>query len=349
MGIFNEKIVNLKLSIVKLIFTLTLLLGVVSIQAKNILYSDPNIQWLGRWNENTGLGKWSGWGGSQVVFVVHGTSTVVVNADVVDPDDSNFCILSVVIDNSPLNSNVYYFTELSETFSGSKSVTITLPDTTSHTIIMHTEGYNEALFSGIEKTTIKSFDIDSTGAIETWRQGLKRLQTVGDSWMAAECDYPRLMDRTKWVLYPVATGGLKASDMDKQYNFNYSGSLVKDPAMDDIIVSFGVNDFNSGVTSADFEKSLESVVDKIQMNQPNSPVFLIQAPKNIVTGKDFGKYGDAMQNIAKRHQKVYYISTRSLETSIGWQPDGSHLAEASKKILADFIDSAIAQYQLSTK
>ncbi len=333
----------------KIIFMLTFLLGVISIQAKNILYSDPNIQWLGRWNENKGVGKWSGWGGSQVVFVVHGTSTVVVNADVIDPDGSNFCILSVVVDNSPMNSDVYYFTELSEIFTGKRSVTITLPDTTSHSIIMHAEGFNQALFSGIQKTTIKSFDIDSTGTIETWRQGIKRLQTVGDSWMAAECDYPRLMDRTKWVLYPVATGGLKASDMDKQYNFNYSGLLATDPAMDVIIVSFGVNDFNSGVTNSDFEKSLQSVVDQIQMNQPNSPVFLIQAPKNIVTGKDFGKYGINMQNIAKRHQMVYYISTSSLETSIGWQPDGSHLDEASKKIIADFIDSAISQYQLPAK
>jgi hypothetical protein len=281
--------------------------------------------------------------------MVHGTATVVVNADVVDPDGSNFCILSVVVDNSPTNSDVYYFTELSETFTGSRSVTITLPDTTSHTIIMHTEGYNEALFSGIEKTTITSFDIDSTGVIETWRQGLKRLMTVGDSWMAAECDYPRLMERTKWVLYPVATGGLKASDMDKQYNFNYSGSLAIDPAMDDIIVSFGVNDFNAGVTNADFEKSLESVVDKIQISQPGIPVFLIQAPKNIETGKDYGTYGDNMQNIAKRHQKVYYVSTSSLDTTIGWQPDGSHLDKASKKMLADLIDSAIAQYHLHTK
>ena len=56
-----------------------------------------------------------------------------------------------------------------------------------------------------------------------------------------------------------------------------------------------------------------------------------------------------MQNIAKRHQKVYYISTSSLDSRIGWQPDGSHLDNASKKIIADFIDSAIAQYHLHTK
>lgn len=147
----------------KILFVLIFLLGVFSTQAKNILYSDPNSQWLGRWNENAGLGKWSGWGGSQVVFVVHGTATVVVNADVDDPDGSNFCSLSVVIDNRPMNSDVYYFTELSETYTWSRSVTITLPDTASNTILMHAEGYNEALFSGIEKTTIKSFDIDSTG------------------------------------------------------------------------------------------------------------------------------------------------------------------------------------------
>ena len=333
----------------KIIFILSFLFVVTSVQAKNILYSNPNIQWLGRWNENPGIGKWSGWGGSQIVFKVHGTSSVVVNADVVDPDNSNFCLLTVVIDNSTANSTVYYLTTLAETFTGSRSVTIILPDTTLRTIIMHTDSYNAALFGATEKTTIKSFNIDSTGVFVHWTQGSKKLQTVGDSWMAANCDYPRFMDRTKWVLYPVATGGLKASDMDTQYNYKYSGALASDPVMDAIIVAFGVNDFNSGVANADFEISLKSVVDKIQIKQPNTLIYLIQAPKNLGTGKDFGKYGDNMQNIANQYQNVHYISTRVLEPRIGWQADGSHLDAASKKIVANYIDSTITRYESSAQ
>ena len=129
----------------------------------------------------------------------------------------------------------------------------------------------------------------------------------------------------------------------------YSGALASDPAMDAIIVAFGVNDFNSGVTNADFEISLKSLVDKIQIKQPNTPIYLIQAPKNLGTGKDFGKYGDNMQHIANQCQNVYHISTRVLETSIGWQPDGSHLDTASKKILANYIDSSITRYESTAK
>jgi hypothetical protein len=316
-------------------------------QAKNILYSNSNIQWLGRWNETNGIGKWSGWSGSQIVFKVHGTTSIVVNCAVIDPDNQNFCNITFVIDNSPANSKDIQLTTLAETYTGDRSGTIALPDTNIHTIMLRANGLNPALWGAEEKIIIKSFDIDEKGSIALWIQGRKKLQTIGDSWMAADVDWPRQMNRTKWQLYPVATDGLRASNMNEQYNFNYSGSSSDDPAMDDIIVEFGVNDYNAGVTIDSFQKDLNSLVNKIRLKQPKATIYLICPPNNLKLGKYFGKYSNNIQKIANQYKNVYYVSTLNLEPKIEWQADGCHLELTSKIAMANFIDSAITSNELS--
>lgn|GEM_PF-4206581 len=323
--------------------------GIIDANAKIVDYLDPNIQWLGRWNEETGVGRWSGWTGSQIVFKVHGSMQIKVNAGVIDPDTSNSCFITVKVDNSSTQYTSHFFTSQKEVFSGNRTVIIPLGDTLAHTIIIHTVGSNHTVFRGLQKTIIKSFEVDDTGDICFWDQGEKMLQVVGDSWMATENDYPRFLDREKWCLYPISAGGLRVIDMESQYDFNYENSFSDDPQMSAILVSFGVNDLFGNISATSYEEYLYYLLRKIRAKQPLIPIYLVQVPENYPAGMDFGVYGKAMEDLARIYENVFYISTRSIEKSLTWKTDNKHLSNSSKLTFASFIDEEISYLETNGK
>lgn len=312
------------------------------VEPKIVAYNDAAIQYLGRWID-TGSGRWSGWGCGQVVFKVSGTSYLTVVADTLDPDTTALEICAVDIDNAAASSTNYFWSTAAQITNGLKSITITLPDKNEHTVILKTNGFLAYIFNQTSKATIRQFVIESGGSITTWTQGATRIQCVGDSWMGASEDWPRLMSTANYVLYPIATGGMTCADMNARYDFDYDGvTNTTDSTADAVIVSYGVNDFNSGISNASFEVSMSALVDKIRAKQALAPIYLIRCVSNTVTGNDFGKYGVNMANVAAAKSNVQYINTSSLDASMTWMADNYHLSASSKQALADFVNVEIS-------
>lgn len=302
-------------------------------------YNDSFIQYLGRWIDASG--KWTGWASPQMVFKTINTNYIIFHTDVVDPNASALSLLTSAIDNQVSPRTQWYLSTAQQIYSGLKDIMIMLPDTKEHTIIISTNGLNADIFNQVSKTTIKSISIGSGGSISSWAQGTNILQCVGDSWMGAENDWPRFMDRTRWVLYPIATGGMTCSAMDTQYNFDYAGQLnTSDPTANTVICSFGVNDYNAGVSQASFETSMNSLFDKIRVKQPSAKIVLIQVPDNVGAGKTYGQYGVNMQNVVNSKTNAQYLSTDSIKNSLTWR-DANHLDGNGSNMLAQYVNSNI--------
>lgn len=314
--------------------------GGATVGLESYSYDDANIQYLGRWID-TGSGIWNGWAGPQIVFTTSGTNYVIVHTSIIIPTSAQIELIASAIDNNSNPSTNWFLVPSGTVYTGLAERIIMLPDTGTHDIILHTNGFNADIFNQVSKATVLGFSVAPGATISSWAQGTEVLQCVGDSWMGAENDWPRLMDRSRWKLFPIATGGMKASDMDAQYNFNYAGNpATTDLVADAVIVSFGVNDYNAGVTLSAFETSLLSVVDKIRILQPSAPIYLVSIPDNIAASKPYGQYGPNMANIAQARPNVFYIDTSSLAATITWR-DANHLDGPGKQMLASFTDTQI--------
>lgn len=300
----------------------------------SISYSDSRIAKVGRW-QDTGSGIWSGWSGSQLKFKVSGTTSITINASV-SCSSGKLCLCECVIDNAPQDSLFQYFAN-NENFSSSRSVSFSLPDAGEHDIIIKTNGYNSDIFNGLSRTTVTSIDVGA-GTISSAPLGPKMLQCVGDSWMAADADWPRLLDPLLWNHYQIATGGLQASHMNSQYEYAANGIPASDPAADAAIVCFGVNDYHASVSSSTFQSNLSSLVSKIKGKQ-SCPIFLIQAPRN--GGYTYDQYGTAMQAVSLSYSDVYYIETSSIWGLLTWNSDGKHLDASGKGVFASFINDRL--------
>lgn len=303
-----------------------------------IPYTDNRLKRIGRWKD-TGLGLWSAWGGSQIVFKVSGTDTITVVANVVCTT-GQLCLCECVIDNCPENSLIGYFAN-NVNFSGERSVTFNLPDTNEHTIIIKTNGYRASLFPGRTRSVVKGFGIADAGSVSEWKQGVKLIQCIGDSWMAADADWPRMMPRDLWNFYQIATGGMTVVNMNAEYNYQSAGVLADDAEADVVMIGYGVNDYNQSVAISTFQSHLLALVDKVRAKQPEAPIFLIQIPRNMNTGAQFDRYGSAMQNVASYRPNVFYISTQPIWAQISWNADRFHLSAGGKIVMADFVSDRI--------
>ncbi len=308
-----------------------------------IAYNDASMQFQGRFT-NTGTGIWTGWG-PPVVFKVKNTSTLIIKASVVDPNGSALTFAVSKIDNDPSTGIAAYFTTAAQIYTGDTFVTVPMiNDGQWHTVsLISCGGYIADSFNEVAKATVTSYEIDFGGSITTWTQGPDVIQMVGDSWMGTQNDWPRLMDLSKWNLYYVSAGGMTCAMMDTQYNYDYAGHLnTTDPTAEAVVVSFGVNDFNSAITQAAFETSCYSLFDKIRVKQPTAKIFLIRCVSNTTTGKDFGKYGANMQNVVNNRTNCVYVDTTSLDATIEWgNGDEYHLSAKGKQTIANFVNSSL--------
>ena len=311
-----------------------------------IKYNNSDLQWLGRWNEITDVGKWSGWEGSQLVFKIRGTKTIEIKASVIDQESTVSCAITVSIDRFS-KVNFYHFTEESEIFEGKKSVLINLPDTTLREIIIHTAVINQSLFFEKSKTIINSIIIDSSAKIVNELNSNKKiLLAIGDSWMGSESNYFQFMNREKWQLFPVASGGLAVYNMDAQFDYSYFNHLASDPPSDAVIIGFGVNDINRNLSNLDFEFYMKSLINKVTLQHKNAPIYLVQTPKNNNLQIDYGYFGTVMNKLANKFRNVYYISTRPIESKISWADD-FHLDIVGRKTMAVYLDSCINNLEIN--
>jgi len=149
------------------------------------------------------------------------------------------------------------------------------------------------------------------------------------------------MDASLWKLHPVANTSFTMSDMDADYNYDYSGHLnTTDPSVGGIVISSGVNDFVASVTVPNFQTSLLSLIDKVQTKHPSKPIFLVRVPNN--GANLYGQYGTAMSNAAGLRTNVTYVDTSSLDATITFgASDIYHLDDQGKILLANFVSAAL--------
>jgi lysophospholipase L1-like esterase len=299
----------------------------------NLSIFDSNLTKVGRWI-NTSEGIYSGFSGAQIVFEVEGTLSIQLQANVLCAT-GKVCISACVIDNSADNATNAYFAD-NENYNGARSVTFNLPDTGRHHIIIKTNGYKDDIFNRLSQTVLTCMTFDD-GAI-VYPQASKPLliQNVGDSWAAADADWPRLMPNDVWQTYQVATGGMQASQMNDMYNYAASGVNANDPAADYVTVSYGVNEYNNAVSVVDFQTSLSELVDKIRAKQ-TCQILLIQVPRNLSANKLYDQYGTAMSNVAASKSNVFYLSTEAIWSLVTWNTDNAHLSPAGKLVMADYV------------
>lgn len=307
-----------------------------------ISYSDSNLQWSGRWN-TTVNGKTSGWGGSYVRFKIRNTSTILVKAICNLTNTSTFSICSYHLDSEPNPSTTYYLKNSGAVFNGTTSAEIpVINDGQWHEVIIFAGSLIAEQWAKIVETTITGFELSNGGEISAATIGAKVLQFVGDSWNGSFHDYPRLLNLNNYSFYQNAAGGLTAGASDGYYNYDYSGILnTTDLTADAVVASFGVNDFNAGITVPNFQNSLLALVDKIRAKQPLAPIFLVRVPSNTGASKAYGQYGTAMSNIAGLRSNVIYCDTSSLDAQMDWLSDNNHLGANGKLLLADFLETTL--------
>jgi hypothetical protein len=324
-----------------LLILILLLLSCNDFAVQSINYDDSRIQYLGRW-QDTGTGIWSAWPASQFVFKVSGASSIAIHVSVVDENSTDYCNMISIRDLTIRSTTS--LTTAADVYTGAKTATITVPDKSLHTYIFKAQCSASSQYTGTAKITINSIDIDDGATLSSWKQGLRYIQTLGDSWMTGS-DWPWRMTRDIWKLYPIAFGGMRVGQMDDYYNYKSVGvEATNDPVMDAVVISYGINDLLSNVTVKTYQASMLSLVDKVRAKQPTAHIFLLQVPKNVNTNNDYGQYGTAMQNITALRSKVCYIPTSSLENSIEWLPDNYHLTSASLTLFANYVDNIIQGY-----
>jgi hypothetical protein len=305
-----------------------------------IPFDDSRLSYLGRWFE-TGGGISSAWQGAQLRFRVSGTTQIQFTADV--QDNSSGARVTFITNLDGGDCEYTDFTSAGEiTGLVSRTATYSLPDSGSHTIIVKPSvclPLSQWALSA--KMILKTISIDDGGTLSSWPQrGYVSAMCIGDSWMAAFHDWPRLMP-DQISIYPVSFGGAKISELESMYAYTRSGVLAPaDPTFSAVIINSSVNDYNGGVSEVSFETSLSSLVDKVRADQPDAIIFIVQSPDNTGAGRIYSKYGPNMATVASTRDGVEYIPIAGIPT-LTWLGDNAHLDFASRQILATFVATTV--------
>lgn len=317
---------------------------------QSILWSDERINYtpLERWqNKTVPDGKQTAWQGGQIRFSVKNTTQLVVYASILSQSYNS--ALAVNIDSS--DTYKYNFYPAGETHNGTYSITITLPDTGLHTIVLKTSADMPLQqLAGTAYIRITEFRIDTLGSLIKYRDNSSiKVMVIGDSWCAAWSDWPRLLPNKAYDIYPVAYGGANASEMNTKFPLLEGATTATDATdIDAVSIVLGVNDFNSAATTAAFKISLGALIDKIQLALTGVPILLVQVPKNVGAGLNFNQYGVVESELAAEKTGVRYLSTETIENSLTWTSgypivaaDLYHLSFASRQVLANFIGAEL--------
>jgi len=306
-----------------------------------IPYSNENILYSGRFLTPI-IGMQSAWQGNLVRFRVIGTSTITLTCDIKTVADGAPCAIASNIDNDIVTTS-NNLANIGEVVTGERSVVINLPDSNVHDVIFKlsaNQPFNQ--IDGVPYIKLKSITINDGGQILPYPVGSTKVMCLGDSWMSAWNDWIRLMDTTKYNVYPIAYGGAKASDINSYYPYQAGGiNKYGDGVFNDVVICLGVNDYAGGISIASYKTSISSLIDKIRADQPQAIIYLLQAPRNVVNSKNFDQYGTALQELSVSKINTKYITTSSIWDSLTWQTDTYHLGSVGKQIFADFVASQI--------
>jgi len=293
-------------------------------------YTDNRLTYLGRWL-NGAYGKTSGWSSSSVQFRVKNTSTVKVKAYINRTQINGGGALGYHINGDPNQTAGIAFETNTAAFAGYRTASIPVVNNGSwQDMIIHIYGVPADQFNQVTELFLDSIILDAGGELDVLTQGAKKIQFIGDSWMATSNDWPRLIDSSLYSCIQIAGSGYTLDTANTRYPFDYNGSTnTTDESVDAIVISFGVNDYIGAVTVGNFQTQLLSLIDKVQIKQPSKPIFLVRVPNN--GANLYGQYLTAMNNAAGLRSNIIVIDTTSIDASVD-RVDSGHLGANGKLV-----------------
>lgn len=304
------------------------------------LFNDSRFTYLGRWDVGAN-GMVSGWASSSIEFKVKNTSSIKIKAYINRTTTTIIEAIGFHIDLDPNQTSGIAFDSNTGTLLGYRTLSLPIAnDGMEHSVILHTLS-NTPLDSFNQNTLIyfNSITLDAGGVLLAKPQGAKKIQYIGDSWLATSNDWARLVDETLYSAIQIAGSGYTLSVSDSRYNYDYTGVLnTSDVAVDAVVISFGVNDYLAGVSIASFQTSLLSLIDKVRLKQPNVKIFLVRVLNN---GSNlYGQYLTSMNNAAGLRSNVIVVDTTSLDSGSDWV-DSGHLGANSKLALGALVKTQL--------
>jgi lysophospholipase L1-like esterase len=274
--------------------------------------NDVNINYYGRFDlSNSSTVVKFNWPGSIIEACFPGSSIGV------ELNDGGGSYFNVEIDGVLLDS-------LAPTTTTHRTIKTDLSTTANHTIriTLRSNGWQTCSFGGFyiqdgkklsDKPVKPSRKIEFIG--DSWTAGNVMLQTSGadnQKYYNAARSYARLTSQAFHAQdMLVARGGcglVKSNGSDANMPTRYAKTLCDGTStwdftswIPDLVVIFlGINDFNNGVTDANFKNAYTSFITTIRSHYANVPIILIGLAGNVLTD---------VQSVAQSFSKVYTFSS----------------------------------------
>lgn len=307
---------------------------------KTIPYTESAFHYAGRWRDS-GNGMDSGWQGAQVRFKVSGSGFLRVSAHVLDNSSADVTFAAVNIDGGA--TIIGNYTTTAGSGSGLKSVDFTLPDRGEHKIVLKMACLPTSQWSGSSYCRLSSIGIDDTGIISAWvGHGATKIQVVGDSWMGAQSDWPRLLGLDDFDVYPVSFGGATIVQLNAQYLLDRAGvTNAGEPSPDIVLINSGVNDLHQGIPLSSFQWHLNQLIGKVKEKHPDAQVVLVGSPRNNLHSIDYQKYLPAMQAAATENPGVMVIPIPPPVWSTLQWAEQYHLTQSGLVTFASYVKSQL--------
>lgn len=297
----------------------------------------------GRWKESDSY-IYSRWQGSQINFVVTGTSKLILSVYVKD-DNVNKMDQTAIIVNIDNGKSIHIpVTSAAEKFTGEKVKELNLPSNSRHSITLKLSAWPESQITEDSKIGLRSVALDKKGKIISSNITKKQNAAfIGDSWMATVHDWPRML-KNNYNIYPVSFGGATIIKLNDNFLKYSDDSKLKHPVFDLIVIGSGVNDFNMGVSEIDYEKNLNELISKIRSRNKSSEIIVLQAPDNLQKNKKYSKYSRAIDRAIAEHENTKKLAlSKSATDELVWEEDGSHLTYESLKLYSSEIEKSLAK------
>lgn len=295
----------------------------------------------GRWKTSDAY-IYSRWQGSQINFVVTGTSKLILNVYVKDENVNKMDQTAIIVNIDNGKSIHIPVTSAPEKFTGEKIKELNIPSNSRHSITLKLSAWPESQINEDSMIGLRSVTLDKTGKIIPSNITKKQNAAfIGDSWMATVHDWPRML-KNNYNIYPVSFGGATIIKLNENFLKYSDDSKLKHPEFDLIVIGSGVNDFNMGVSESDYEKNLNELISKIRSRNKSSEIIVLQAPDNLQKNKKYSKYSRAIDRAISEHDNTKKLAlSKSAADELVWEGDGSHLTYESLKLYSSEIEKSL--------
>ena len=255
-------------------------------------------------------------------------------------DQSDSDVLGAVINIDGGEQKPKVVSAAKDKFVGEREVIYEFADSNAHDIVLKLFSSPASQWNGTAFIGLRSISVDDGGQVlPSVSKRAKKVEFIGDSWMAVQNDWPYMLDSARYSVQPLSYGGALLSQLDAQYQLNRKGEPAKSyQRVDAVVIGTGVNDFLRGVSVAAYEATLSSLTAKVRSAHPDAKIIYLQAPRNN-QGRDYGQYGAAMARVADKTQNATYIPLpESRLADLEWRKDGLHLTYLGLRTFASVVE-----------